>query len=471
MGIPEIAKNLDVKCNVLIRVVDDTTGQVVAERTGHNSATQTMLIGIANYLKGDGVLNQGYEMLSRYIPRFMSLGTMGLLNQDEDENGLPLGIGVTDDPDMSEEDRFNEYLQQTPGFGADGYSAEYNNGREYFGLGPKYSDQAVKCELISDIFPRSEITYRTVIPEDESENPETIDLVLSAFISTGALARFRGENDYIFITETGLWSDSTYYGDSQGKPTGAGLVAGYRIVPINEDESDMSIPENREKLRSSILRVGKNQVVQVIWKIQINTASDTSAIYPDPPTPDPPGISHRIGVISSMLIIPSSILVDHCKYDGYNMMTLDINTGGNVKWDSSISDTHPYASFEYLDPDSTDPKNILGDTIPHNLPTKPLAMMFDVRDVDGNILSTIAKFYTKTPELKYLNLWNTIDGIDPSSWFKPKNSTLYQLVDRIYVIDDFFRHVSGVEFAIKKGDSTYELDAGEIASAKVYVFY
>lgn len=268
MGINEIIKNLGVKSNVIIRVIDNATKQVVDSRQGHNSATHSLLIGTAHYLVGDGVLNQGHEMLSRYIPRYISLGTMGLFSQDEDENGLPAGIG--NNPEDDEETRFTEYVDQVPGFGADGYSEDSNSGREYFGLGPKYSGSAVDCELISTTFPRSQITYRVVLPESQSELPETIDIVYSAFISTGALKQFRGDNDYIFITETGLWSSPVYGEDTTTHlPTGTGLLAGYRMTPSSDEDYDMSKPENRQKLKESILRVGKNQIVQVIWKIQI----------------------------------------------------------------------------------------------------------------------------------------------------------------------------------------------------------
>lgn len=276
MEIAEVVKNLKMQNNVIMRVLDAPTQRVISEVQGHNSATHTMLIGTAHYLKGDGVLNQGHEMLSSYIPKYISLGTMGLLNQDADEDGLPAGIGVTGDPEEDEEKRFTDYINQVPGFGADGYSADSNNGRAYFGLGPKYqrdSDEqidAVNCELISDSFPRSQITYRIVLPENQSELPETIDIVYSAFISTGALAQFRGDKDYIFITETGLWSTPIYDVNTQtGLPSGAGLLAGYRITPTSDDDYDMSKPENRQKLKQSILRVGKNQVVQIIWKVQI----------------------------------------------------------------------------------------------------------------------------------------------------------------------------------------------------------
>ena len=86
---------MGINYNVTLRAIDRFTHQVTSEITGHNTATNTLVTGIGHYLKGDGVLNQGYEMLSQFIPRYISLGTMGLLNQDEDENGLPTGIGVT----------------------------------------------------------------------------------------------------------------------------------------------------------------------------------------------------------------------------------------------------------------------------------------------------------------------------------------------------------------------------------------
>ncbi len=229
------------------------------------------MTGIGHYLKGDGVLNQGYEMLSQFIPRYISLGTMGLLNQDQDENGLPTGIGVTPKQDgESDEDfdarRYKEYMEQIPGYGADGYSEEQNNGRAYFGLGPVFSEHAIKCELISPSFPRSQITYREILPESEAELPETIDIVYSAYISTGALKQFRGDNDYLFITEVGMWNDKTWRNTSSN-----GLLAAYRIIPPNSDNWDMDDPANREILQRNILRVGKNQIVQVIWKLQLGS--------------------------------------------------------------------------------------------------------------------------------------------------------------------------------------------------------
>ena len=378
-SIKAAAKNLRTEHNVSIRVLDSTSGKVISSHIGHNAATNSLLVGIAHYLTGDGVLNQGYHMLNYYIPKYISLGTMGLINQDEDENGLPAGIGVSEG---SEEDRFVDYLLQVPGYGADGYDPNLNNNREYFGLGPVFADRdtskivtetiqlgdinldgvvnnadilmfadylagnvkltdkqllaadvnqdgeincsdlalitqcvsgeitlgtveyrpsiapTINCELISDSFPRVQISYRDIVPETESEIPKTIDVIFSAMISTGALAQFREPGkDYIFITEAGLWSKKDW--ESGGDN---GLLAGYRIAPPNrqnwamtaesvsddyaitylkdqgidtptEDQIQSIKPEiaqnNRQILKQNIIRVGPNQVVQVIWKIQL----------------------------------------------------------------------------------------------------------------------------------------------------------------------------------------------------------
>jgi hypothetical protein len=273
MNFCNIARNLGIEYNVTFRVLDKGTGKVVSEHIGHNQATNSMMVGIGHYLKGDGILNQGNSMLGHFIPRYISLGTMGLLNQDAQDDGLPAGIGVTPQRDgESDEDfdlrRYKEYMEQLPGYGADGYSDLQNNGREFFGLGPMYSGYgaAVKCELITPSFPRSMITYREILPEAQSELPETIDVIFSAYISTGALAQFRNGNDYVYITEVGMWADKTWRNTSNN-----GLIAGYRIVPPNADNYDMEDPANRKILQENILRVGKNQIVQVIWKIQLGS--------------------------------------------------------------------------------------------------------------------------------------------------------------------------------------------------------
>lgn len=456
----EIIKRLDVKQNVTIRVIDEPTGKVVQEHVGHNAATNSLLTGIAHYLMGDGVLNQGADTLSLWVPQYISVGTMGLTNQDSetitvdgDEFIVPAAIGYTpmapEDATDSEKElnaqfRFEEYLNQTPGFGADGYDSNTNNNRDWFGLGYPYSirpnalkqdyftwknttqktftlsetpitvisvtiypkgvvdpygmaiklpldkysvsgntitlypftkipmymvtprvaviytcekDDAANCELIrvkvdgDTITPltlRSKITYRDLVPEIQSEVPNTLDVIYSAFISTGALKDFRGDNDYIYLTEAGLWSKS-YWNDSGDN----GLLAGYRIMPSDDEVNilgveyefngtgdavynlkdpennplsilsidsitcdgelisessyhfdmttegtfltfdddipaqgsklimiyrsgdvegtwkDMSVEANRQKVQRSIIRIGVNQVAQIIWKIQL----------------------------------------------------------------------------------------------------------------------------------------------------------------------------------------------------------
>lgn len=387
MGILESARNLGIQYNVSFRVIDSISGKVVQEHIGHNAATNSLLTGIGYYLIGNGVLNQGYQMLSAYIPRYISLGTMGLINQEEDSNGLPIGIGSVDYSNVRynklTEDQLNilgvssssnlissehneilryiDYMTHCPGYGADGYDEALNNGRTEYGLGPMFADRkstiskevlklgdlnfdgkvdmqdvmllvdyncgistlsdrqrfaadvnrdgvidcndmqmikrcangeisesklgtavyssgvasTINCELISTSFPRSPISFRDVVPEAESEIAETIDIVFSAMISTGALAQFREPGkDYIFITEAGLWSRPDWTSSADN-----GLLAGYRIAPSNQDNWDMSIPNNRKLLKNSILKVGMNQVVQVIWKIQLGSVEQLTGMH------------------------------------------------------------------------------------------------------------------------------------------------------------------------------------------------
>lgn len=414
-SIVRASKNLSIRQNVCLQVIDEITGKVVQEHVGHNSATNSLLFGIAHHLIGDFRLNQGYAMhpgydlLSNYVPRYISLGTMGLINQEQDINGLPAGIGDNipnyNDPEYkalqeayqaalaaykaavqarsadcpifgkegeapaacadcevcsrrideedqaveatkatmdaayeallsySEEQRFIEYMTTRPGYGADGYDQAENNGRKYPGLGYAYTtfdntaryyvgqqvmykgvlyscildtpdpagvldpaywqvaDDAhqpskgtiVKLELVSPSFPREPISYRDVVPEYQSENPKTIDVVFSAMISTGALKQFRPKDadgkdlGYIFITEAGLWSKRDWEGAESREN---GLLAGYRIIPPNRKNWDMTDPENREILKRQILKVGRNQVVQVVWKIQL--IADDEYIHDDP---------------------------------------------------------------------------------------------------------------------------------------------------------------------------------------------
>lgn len=389
------AKLITARHNVSFRVIDSKSGKIVSTHTGHNAATNSLLTGIGHYLTGDGILNQGYPMLYNYIPKYISLGTMGLINQEQDGEGLPAGIGVISG---TEEERFVDYMMQTPGYGADGYDPNINNNRAYFGLGPIFANReaevftetlqvgdlnrdgkvdeedvqilanyiggelelepwqvvvadldhngrvdcqdlvdlvtfvnsgapiedlgtieysndtpaTINCELISDSFPRAKISFRDIVPETESEFPQTIDIVFSAMISTGALAQFREPGrDYLFITEAGLWSKKEWSGGGDN-----GLLAGYRIAPPNTDNWGMIstavtdevaikylqnhgvenpspdeiyqikptvAEENRKILKQNIIRVGVNQVVQVIWKIQLggmDQLGGLSALYP-----------------------------------------------------------------------------------------------------------------------------------------------------------------------------------------------
>lgn len=261
-------KNITFEHNVTIRVIDKITNQIVQEHKGHNHATNSMLMGIAHYLIGDGVLNQGSNMLDTYIPKYISLGTMGLRNQESDEAGLPAGIGISSGDDVI---RFQEYMSQRPGYGADGYDPNENHNRPYLGLGPKFdriSGITTNCELISSTFPRAMIAHREIIPETRAELPETIDIVYTAMISTGALAQFRDpDKGYVFISEVGLWSSKIYKENTAQN----GLLAAYRLIPSDSKYYDMTIPENRLKLKQSIIKVNTNQIVQVIWKIQLGS--------------------------------------------------------------------------------------------------------------------------------------------------------------------------------------------------------
>ena len=460
----EISKRLDFKHNVTIRVIDEPTGKVVQEHVGHNAATNSLLTGIAHYLMGDGVLNQAQDTLSMWVPQYISLGTMGLTSQKSETIDVgsnivvPSDLGYTpvapedaspEEKELNAQLRFSEYINQTPGFGADGYDNNSNNNREWFGLGYPYtlkpdalrqnfytwdgsettftlsetpitivsatlypggvvnqdisdtrverrvlsstlysvtgnhihfdpysdttipsnsrlaviytceSKDAANCELIKakidnrgNIIPltlRSTVTFRDYVPELQSEVPNTLDVIYSAFVSTGALAEYRGDNDYIYITEAGLWSKPNYNDSGDN-----GLLAGYRIMPSDDEVNilgaektltgtgeatyelvdsnfeplsilsidsitcdgelipdtdysfkmavgsttltfdgdnippagstiimiyrsgdvsgtwkDMTVKENREKVQKSIIRIGVNQVAQIIWKIQL----------------------------------------------------------------------------------------------------------------------------------------------------------------------------------------------------------
>lgn len=280
MGTIEIAKNLGLRYNVSINVIDEPSGKIVQQHIGHNAATNTLLTGIGQYLLG-GALTNASELLDRWIPQYISLGTMGLSSQEEDEEGLPTGVG--DNGAATEEERFVDYLLKVPGFGSDGYDPALMNDRKYAGLGPAFDNRpyegSVECELISTTFPRSAITFRQCLPESRSEYPKTIDVVFSAMISTGALKQFREPGmDHIFISEVGLWSSAVHIDEGSN-----GLLAGYRICPTDSANWDMSIESNRRLLKANIIRIGVNQVAQVIWKIQLGAIEQLGgidALYP-----------------------------------------------------------------------------------------------------------------------------------------------------------------------------------------------
>lgn len=449
----EASKRFAIKQNVTLRVLDKTTGKLIRQQKGHNAATNSLIEGIGHYLAGAGVLRQGYSMLSKYIPKYISLGTMGLMNQDEDDEGLPTGISGYNVPlDPTEEDRFQAYMDQMPGYGSDGYSGLYNNERPYFGLGPAYTSfsildsymtddivyyngrayratedmivdpdegiyniwnsdkweeldepQQPDCfELISPEFPRVEISFRDVVPEYEAENPRTIDVVFSAMISTGALQAFRDpDKDYIFITEAGLWSDRSYVPDDSGTN---GLVAGYRVAPPSrlnwymkaenvpdtlaiaylhdqgiddptaeqiEEAKDILATENRSLLKQQVLRVERNQVVQVIWKIEVGNYEAGDLVVGGVPEEIRQQIEELFALVQSSALYASDVSVPVSSWNpssvqpGYNY-SADITVPG-IGVDIPGTDPSIVSSYftivQFKDTDNLDFKFSPGSTI------------------------------------------------------------------------------------------------------------
>lgn len=303
MYISEVNKSFGIQNNVIFRVVDVESRQIVQQVEGHNSSTLSLLSGIGQFLSGSTS-----SLLSDFIPQYMSLGTMGLMGQASDDSGLPIGLGRLDDegypvdesgtrldPDSVEYKQvvqnYIDYIRQAPGFGADGTDANNNNDRPFFGLGLNFdnseilTDKSEGFELILHDSLRTPILHREFVEDPESELPNTVDVIYSSLISVGQLAEFRQDNNYIFISEAGLWSRSTYKGEGMN-----GLLAGYRIAPVDSDSMKMGpsgddddtedTPEyaqNRKNLQKMILRVGVNQVVQIIWKLQIGSIEDLSS--------------------------------------------------------------------------------------------------------------------------------------------------------------------------------------------------
>jgi len=286
--ITKISKKLGVRDNVCLRVVDLRTKKVVQEFIGHNTATSTILSGIVHFLAGDGILNQARFTLKDYIPQYMSLGTMGLCSQGYDADGLPTGIGNRDDPDDSGKiEAIKNYLSHIPGFGADGINPDYNNNRTAFGLGDPYTSSNLEGELISDSVLRVPITFRNIIPETDTEYPKSMDLILGGLVSANDLSSFMGENDYLFISEAGLWNNQFDDGDSENN----GLLAAYRISPIASYENyteytDEELLSLYEELKTKILRVNSDQVVEIIWKIQLGCIEDLYVVLPEISTSD-----------------------------------------------------------------------------------------------------------------------------------------------------------------------------------------
>lgn len=407
----EASKRFGVRHNVTFRILDQVTGRLVREHQGHNSATNTLIEGVGHYLAGEGVLHQGYAMLSRYLPRYISLGTMGLRNQDEDSEGLPTGISGKDYTGDEATD-FHNYMMERPGYGSDGYNVLYNNNRPYFGLGPAYSNfspeesytkgdityykgvayeatenmlvnpeigvynywnsskwqvadatkQPTCYELISIDNPRVDISFRDVVPEYEAEIPRSIDIIFSAMISSNALDEFRDPSrDYIFITEAGLWSSKEYQKQSSSSN---GLVAGYRILPparnqrymMQEDvpddyaieylkEQGIENPteaqiaaakieiasENRRVLKEEILRVERNQVVQVIWKIQIGNF-DEEGYYMASSSRDIEELKHAVDILNGQVSELYTLFGTQVLFDDYIVIP-------TTKWESSSAHT------------------------------------------------------------------------------------------------------------------------------------
>ena len=56
-NIVQSAKGLGLEQNVIIRVIDPASNEIVSEHIGHNNVTNTFLTGIAHYITGDGVFN------------------------------------------------------------------------------------------------------------------------------------------------------------------------------------------------------------------------------------------------------------------------------------------------------------------------------------------------------------------------------------------------------------------------------
>ena len=75
----EIGKNFAINHNVSFNVYDAITHKLKRHHEGHNAVTNSMLTGIGHYLLGDGTLNQGWDMLHMWIPKYISSSCSFLL--------------------------------------------------------------------------------------------------------------------------------------------------------------------------------------------------------------------------------------------------------------------------------------------------------------------------------------------------------------------------------------------------------
>jgi hypothetical protein len=457
----EIAKRLDLKQNVTIRVIEEATNKVVQEHVGHNAATNSMLTGIAHYLLGDGTLNQGSDMLTSWVPQYISLGTMGLTNQDSEtyfddelemEVTVPSGVGTTlpapesatpQEKELNAKLRFTEYLNQCPGFGADGYDENTNNDRPYFGLGLPYDDrpamqsqdffsgdgatksftlsttpvsivsvtiypngvvnqdmhdtsvtrqilpsnqyilendtvvindnvvapvagsriaiiytldnkEAAVCELIDSTTVRSKINFRNIIPEVQSEVPGTLDVIFSAFLSTGELSKYRGDNDYIYITEAGLWSKPTYTSGGDN-----GLLAGYRIMPSDDEVNTLGVEDKFNsdgtttefKLTKEAIQIDSvtlDNVVQPSSEYTLDTTTNRLVFTESAPDPGQLIVIYRTGDVSGtwkdMTVLANRQLVQK------NIIRIGEGQVAQIIWKLQLGGLEQLEGLRYLYP-------------------------------------------------------------------------------------------------------------------------
>ena len=70
--------------------------------------------------------------------------------------------------------------------------------------------------------------------------------------------------------------------------SGSTLIIVYRSGDVSGTWKDMTVEANRQKVQQSIIRVGVNQVAQIIWKIQLGGLEQLNGLrylYP-PQYPD-----------------------------------------------------------------------------------------------------------------------------------------------------------------------------------------